>query len=262
MPLIGRERHLQVLDAAFAALSRQVAQIVFVFGRTGTGKTALIRAFLDGLAARDEAIVLFGRCYERESVPYKALDSLIDALARHLKGLSVRDANAILPAGAAYLARLFPVLEGVPGLSERGEPPELPDQQELRRRACDGLREVLRRLTARAPLVLAIDDLQWGDVDSARLIADLIAAPMSPTLLLIGSFRAEDAESCPFLAELSRSTAGRSSRHEHRELAVEALTQSEARELALALLGRDDAVARARAHVVGARVGRQPVVRR
>ena len=37
---------------------------------------------------------------------------------------------------------------------------------------------------------------------------------------------------------------------EHRELSVEALTQSEARELTLALLGRDDAVARAQAHVV------------
>ena len=37
---------------------------------------------------------------------------------------------------------------------------------------------------------------------------------------------------------------------DHRELAVEALTQSEGRELTLALLGRDDAVSRAQAHMV------------
>ncbi len=46
---------------------------------------------------------------------------------------------------------------------------------------------------------------------------------------------------------------------DHRELAVEALTQSEARELALALLGRDDAVSRAQAHMVGRESGGNPL---
>jgi serine/threonine protein kinase len=260
MPLIGRARHLQVLDSAFTGLTRRRTQSIFVFGRTGTGKTTLIRSFLEGLIARDEAIVLSGRCYERESVPYKALDSLIDALARHLKGLSARKAGALLPPDATYLARLFPVLEGVHALAAtRRETPELPDQQELRRRAFAGLREMLRRLGEKVPLVLAIDDLQWGDVDSAILLSDLLCSPQSPVLLFVGSFRSEDAEDCPFLAELRRSISGRSGAMEHRELAVEALTQSEARELTLALLDRDDAVARAQAHVVARESGGNPL---
>ncbi len=78
-PLIGRSRHRQVLEALFASLGRHTTKAVFVFGRTGTGKTTLIRSFLDGLIEKDVAVVLSGRCYERESVPYKALDSLIDA---------------------------------------------------------------------------------------------------------------------------------------------------------------------------------------
>ncbi len=75
----------------------------------------------------------------------------------------------------------------------------------------------------------------------------------------MGVFRSEDAENCPFLSELRRSIAGRPARLEHRELAVEALTQAEARELALALLGRDDPVAQAQAHVVARESGGNPL---
>jgi serine/threonine protein kinase len=260
LPLIGRTWHLQVLDAVFACLARGRTQSLFVFGRTGTGKTRLIRSFLEGLIAKDEAVVLAGRCYERESVPYKALDSLIDALARHLKGLRPRDVQDLLPEDVAYLARLFPVLEGVPAVAAaRRDAPELPDPQELRRRASAGLRDLLAQLGRRTALVLAIDDLQWGDVDSALLLSDLLCAPTPPPLWFVGCFRSGDAERSPFLKEVRRTIAGHPGGLEHRDLAVEPLTQAEARELALALLGRDDAVARAQAHVVARESGGNPL---
>ena len=261
LPLIGRARHRKVLELAFGRRSRGRTQTVFVFGRTGTGKTTLIRSFLEELIARDEAVVLSGRCYERESVPYKALDSLIDALARHLKGLSVRAAQALLPEDVTFLARVFPVLQSVEAVVlARRDGGELPDPQQLRRRAIAGLRELLQRLGERTPLVLAIDDLQWGDVDSAILLSDLLGSPPAPVLLFIGCFRSEDAERSPFLKELRKSIAGGCwAGLDHRELAVEPLPQSEARELALVLLGRDDAVSRAQAHVVARESGGNPL---
>ncbi len=112
------------------------------------------------------------------------------------------------------------------------------------------LRDLLGRIANTKGLVLAIDDLQWGDVDSAILLSDLVCSPQSPPLLLIGCFRLEDADQCLFLREIRRSIAQAPGNLNHRELSVEPLTQAESREMALVLLGRDDAVSRAQAHMV------------
>ena len=224
-PLIGRSRHRQVLDGGLAALHRRKTVSLFVFGRTGTGKTTLVRSFLDELLEREEAVVLSGRCYERESVPYKALDSLIDSLARYLKELPLEQAERLLPDDVGFLARAFPVLQSLEAIAGARLPPEeTPDQQELRRRTFAGLRELLKRLAERTPLILAIDDLQWGDVDSAHLLAELICADQRPALLFIGCFRAEDADQNPFLLEMRKAMAKEPKGLDHRELAVEELS--------------------------------------
>ena len=95
-----------------------------------------------------------------------------------------------------------------------------------------------------------IDDLQWGDVDSAVLLADLIFTPDPPILLFLGSYRLEDADQNRFLQILRQARDKGPGILHHRDLAVEALTQAESRELALALLGRDDTGSRAQAHII------------
>ena len=110
--------------------------------------------------------------------------------------------------------------------------PEIPDVRELRRRAFGALGEMLRRMGSTAPLVMAIDDLQWGDVDSAALLISLLEAPDPPRLLLIASYRTESAEQNPCLVAL---TAARS-RHARFEVEVNPLSFDEARQLAALLL--------------------------
>jgi tetratricopeptide (TPR) repeat protein len=234
-PFVGRDEHLQKLHTAFEDIQRRQAVTIFIHGSSGMGKSALVRHFLDELKRRHtDLVVLEGRCYERESVPYKALDGVIDSLTKYLSSLPQARADALMPRDVLTLARLFPVMlqiDSVFDTPQRDE--EIPDPFTLRRRAFAALRELLARISDRQPLVIYIDDLQWSDADSTSLLEDLLRPPDSPPLLLLVSFRTEDIETKPFL----RALLGTANAESRRVLAVTALSRSEARNLIGQLLG-------------------------
>jgi eukaryotic-like serine/threonine-protein kinase len=235
--LVGREQHLTVLDQAFSEVKQGRAASVLIHGISGIGKSALVQRFLDAVTERQDAVVLCGRCYERESVPFKGLDNLVDALCRYLRHLERMEAEALMPRDVWALARVFPVLERVEAVEKAPRRAfEIPDQQELRRRAFAALRELLTRLGDRAPLILHIDDLQWSDVDSAMLLLDLLRPPDPPPLLLLASYRTEDATTSPFLQLLLRSPEKSGSMLGRREIELKPLTDAESRNLAAVLL--------------------------
>ena len=237
---VGRSEELGALEAALAAVAAGRPVTAWVHGPSGIGKTALLRRFSTIAAERHGAQVLTGRCYERETLPYNAVDALIDALTHALRALPEETATALLPPDILDLARLFPVLQGVSAVAamprRRGEGR---DPDEVRRRAFACLRALLGRLGAQRPLVLCLDDLQWGDVESARLLVEVLGsrgdADPAPPLLLVGAYRSDEAASSALLREL------RGPRGADRE------RLGPARDLALGPLAPADALSLARA---------------
>jgi hypothetical protein len=184
-PFVGRERELAALREALGQAEAGRPVVVDVRGPSGVGKSALVRRFLEELQGASDALVLEGRCYEREYVPYKAFDDILDELARKLQRMPDVEAAALLPRDVRTLARLFPSLARLPVLGAVGGRPPALDAHELRRLAFAALRELLSRLSDRAPVVLFIDDAQWADADSAALLFELLRPPEPPRLLLV-----------------------------------------------------------------------------
>ena len=200
---VGREHELEAIRAAAAEVRRGRTAVVHLRGLSGMGKSTLARRALAEIADAPNAVVLAGRCYPRESVPYKALDSIIDELAQRLARMPEAEAARYLPRDWAPLTRLFPVLLDVPaGAAARRTPLETRDATELRRRGFGALRELLGRIGDHRPLALYIDDLQWGDLDSGLLLRELLRQPDAPPLLLIVSYRSDEVSSSPLLQQL------------------------------------------------------------
>ncbi|HZY59752.1 MAG TPA: AAA family ATPase, partial [Candidatus Binataceae bacterium] len=250
-PFIGRERHLAVLHEAFESSREGRLVTVWVHGRSGVGKTALVQRFLHKMRQRNEPLVLEGRCYEREAVPYNALDGVVDNLDRYVRSLPGARAQALMPDDLAALTRLFPVLQEWQTVGDTS--PELAnasDLQELRRRGFAAFRQLLDRVAMRQPLVLFIDDLQWGDEDSADLLSDLIKGSCAP-LLLVACYRSEEADSSPLLRRLTPLRAAPGGPVFAVDLALEELAPAQAAELASALLEEAPSSPVAQAQIIG-----------
>ena len=236
LAFVGREREIDALREAFEETGRGKAITVHVHGSSGVGKSSLVRHFLNGVAEKEDVVVLDGRCYEHETVPYKALDGVVDSLSRFLNQLPRSDAEAILPLEVNALARLFPTLGRVDAVAQAPRRArEVPDPHELRRRAFGALRELLTRLALRRRLVVYIDDLQWGDIDSAALMIELLRPPEPPPFLTLFCYRSGEAAASPFLKELLASLPVTGSVNGVRELALDVLSPMETVDLALAL---------------------------
>jgi hypothetical protein len=247
--VVGRETQQRALREALATTRAGHAVTMRVGGLAGMGKSSLVQQFIDEELRSGEINVLFGRVYERESLPYKAVDAVIDALSHHLVRQEEEEGLA-LPRHMWALAHLFPVLKRIPSVAALPVA-AIDDGQRVRRRAFRALRDLLASIARRRPLVVLIDDVQWGDTESVALLQEVTRQPGAPPLLLVLTYREEDAETSPFLREMTaRWLDAPTESAEVCELRVGPLDGADARRLALSLIGRTDEIARRTAAAV------------
>jgi serine/threonine protein kinase/AAA+ ATPase superfamily predicted ATPase/tetratricopeptide (TPR) repeat protein len=181
---LGRDRELAMLRDALAQARDGQPIAVLLHGQSGVGKTTIVKHFLQN-AAEEGVVVLEGRCYEREAVPYKAFDGVVDELSSFL----LRDGAAdLVPTHVGLLTQVFPVLRRIDSFVE-GRISTKVDPQQLRTRAFAALRELFSKLAERRGLVIAIDDLQWTDKDSLVLLEELFGGRDAPPVLLVATVR-------------------------------------------------------------------------
>jgi DNA-binding CsgD family transcriptional regulator len=169
--LLEREEELLALQEMLAGARSGSGTVCFVEAPPGAGKTSLLEA---GCAfAPHEAIVLRARGQDLErGFAFGVVRQLFDRLMRSLPEQRRQD----LRQGAAALGA--PVV----GLTEPGAP-VAPGFAVLH-----GLYWLVAGIADERPLVLAVDDAQWSDVESLRFLAFLAPRVEElPVLLMVAA---------------------------------------------------------------------------
>jgi len=121
------------------------------------------------------------------------------------------------------------------------------DEQQVRQRAFGALRTLLGRISRRSPIVWFIDDLQWGDSDSAEALFETLRPPEAPQVLFLCTYRSDETEGSAFLARWKELQRKHDIRFSEREVKLAPLTVDECIELVIDLLGKDNDSIRKRA---------------
>jgi predicted ATPase len=192
--LYGRDREQTALRSAFARVVAGAKELVLVAGYPGIGKSALVKE-LAVPSTRRHARFIDGKFDQyRRNVPYSALAGAFGVLVGQLltepeeRLAHWRQAlQAALGPSGQVLVDVIPDLAFLVG----SQPPVAklgPAETENR------LNVVFQRFlellcSAELPLVLFLDDLQWADAASLRLLRLMLADPDVSHLLIIGTYR-------------------------------------------------------------------------
>lgn len=203
--LYGRDGETAALLAAFERAAGGAARLLLVTGYAGVGKSVLVNEIHKALADKSGHFVAGKFDQLSRSVPYAPLVHAFRDLLRHVlaEPEAVREAQkarlaAALGANANVLCEMLPELEQLLG----SQPPVQPlGPTESQNRFTLVFQNFLRVFaTAEHPLVLFLDDLQWSDTASLKLLQVLLTDPESGYLLIVGAYRDNEVDQSHALA--------------------------------------------------------------
>ncbi|HTH13281.1 MAG TPA: AAA family ATPase, partial [Spirochaetia bacterium] len=194
--LFGRRSELEMLNQAYSAVRDGGRELVLVCGPSGVGKSSLIRE-VGSWAVRDQGLFLQGKHdASTRDQPYVAFLQCLDSLVAQI--LRDRDKNrwklaleSGLSGNLPVVASLVPSIRDIVGPQE--EPAALPPKETESRFlfTVTALLQVV--LAQRAPLVFFLDDVQWIDPASLRLL-EYLAGQEDPSRLFIVLASRQDRE--------------------------------------------------------------------
>lgn len=196
----GREHELKELMASLERVSHGATELMLVSGYSGVGKSALVYELRAAVAARSGYFVSGKFEQLNRSAPYESLaralrDLLCHILSESESALSAwreRMQRAVTPNGR-LLTNLLPELEFIIG--PQPPVPALGPTESLNRFNMVFQALIRAVTTPEHLLVLFLDDLQWVDSASLKLIQSLLIDPERSYLLLIGAYRDNEVDS-------------------------------------------------------------------
>ncbi|MCV6638808.1 ATP-binding sensor histidine kinase [Candidatus Albibeggiatoa sp. nov. NOAA] len=192
--LYGREQEIQILLKSFDRVSHGRSEMMLVSGYSGIGKTSLVQEIYKPITQQRGYFISGKFDQYKRNVPYLAIINAFQELIRQLLTENetqlkkwreyISDA---LGQNAQLITDVIPDVELIIGTPN--PVPELPPTEAQNRFHITF--ENFIRVFARpeTPLVIFLDDLQWADVASLKLLQILMTAHASFHLMLIGTYR-------------------------------------------------------------------------
>ena len=196
--LYGRELELAALLALFERAAAGSTELCMVSGHSGIGKSALVNELSKSLVRRNGYLIQGKFDQFQRSKPYSAVSTAFSSLVLQLlvesseMRRSLRDELvAAVDPNAQLLIDLVPELELIIG--SQPPVPELP-RTEAQNRFQIAFVNFVRVIASKRPLVIFLDDLQFGDASTFNLIRWLVTARDIKHLLVIGAYRSNEVD--------------------------------------------------------------------
>ncbi|MEG5066314.1 AAA family ATPase [Microcoleus sp. B3-A4] len=192
--LYGREREIQQLLEAFERVAQGNSEMMLVAGFSGIGKTVVVNEVQKPIV-RQHGYFIKGKFDQfNRNIPFSAFVQAFRDLMTQL--LSESDLQlqawktkilAALGDNGQVIIEVIPELERIIG--QQPPAPELSGSAAQNRFNLLFQKFISVYTTKEHPLVMFLDDLQWADSASLKLMQLLIGESQSSHLLLIGAYR-------------------------------------------------------------------------
>jgi predicted ATPase/tRNA A-37 threonylcarbamoyl transferase component Bud32 len=192
--LYGRESEVKTLLTAFDRVSQGTTEMMLVAGYSGIGKSALVQEIYKPITEKRGYFISGKFDQFQRNIPYSAVVSAFKQLVQQLLTESEQQLNLwrekILTAfgsNGQVIIDVIPEVELIVG--KQSAVPKL-GATESQNRFNLVFQNFIRAFCAKEhPLVIFLDDLQWGDSATLKLIELMMTDADTQYLFLIGAYR-------------------------------------------------------------------------
>ena len=180
---VGRHEEMDRLRAAVDDAFSGRGGMVMLIGEPGIGKTRTAEELATYARIRGADVVL-GRCYEDQGAPpfcpwRQAIGSYVQEHDRDTVRSNMGDGAASIADIVSDIRALIPDLPSLPPL----------EPADARFRQFESVSSFLTSTSRERPFVVILDNLQWADTDSLRLLEFLAPSLQRSRVLIVGTYR-------------------------------------------------------------------------